>query len=303
MDADKAKQIEVAKTVVAIATKKGGLARDNLPEIVRSTAGGEKGFLQYMEKATAELKGAAYVIISAKGAELLLAAQEVEGVRFLTEKTAQNDPTFAERNDGVRVIVLRHIPLNLDVSKQAHLDFYADFVADGMCKLMAKMAPAMAKAGVIIPEEVEKYENVAYEVKNVETVSTFGKNYAHKSVKDRIYIVVKFFPRADERAAFKPKFIPHAIQIGRRMWKRRMKPRGARVPTWERMETTPGRTRVKAAMAPRPLRMVATRKANGMPSVPWRWHRIWRRDSKQARRSRNSSSAAGAANTARLLYL
>ena len=126
--------IATGNTVYAIATKKGGLARDHLAEVVSKITKNGQVFLTYMDKTEEqeEVKSVARIMASAVTASLLLQAKQDIGVRFLNEEEAKKDPAFAARLEGTTIISLRTTPKGFVVSNKRHLKYLATKLCDGI---------------------------------------------------------------------------------------------------------------------------------------------------------------------------
>ena len=192
---DKGK-IAVGATVYALATKNGGLAKDNIASVIAAAAQGKNTFLTYLEKPAdrEELKGAAMITCSQVTAALLLKYKgESNGVRFIDEATAKADPQFAARLEGITVIVLRTAPKGMVIDNETHLEFLANELCASILSNLPAMTDKMVKDGYLDADKAAVYKDVkTATIKNVETVSTLGKTYTMKSTKNAIYIVAEF---------------------------------------------------------------------------------------------------------------
>ena len=192
-----------------MATKIGGLSKDNIVAVIGDASQGKPTFLTYLEKPTEreEVKAAAMIMCSEVTANMLLKFREGGGVRFMDEATAQADPQFAARIDGITVLVLRTTPKGLVIDNKMHLELTAEKLCDSIIANLPAMADKMVKDGKISADQATMYTGMTATVKNVEAVSTLGRNYAMKATKNAIYIVTEF--KDAKGTALKLPFIPH----------------------------------------------------------------------------------------------
>ena len=180
--------------IVAIGIKHGALARDNLVDVVMRAGEGEFSTIEYLEKPDEHVKGACMIITSQKGATTLTGKGVVEGVHFMTEAAAQNNPAFAVRQEGVMVLRVKKIPKNLNPNSMAQLEFYAVDMCEMIKAAAHKVATRLEKDLFVTSEEIPAYlpDKLTYEVTHCDATCTAGKKWGIRTVKDTFYFVTKW---------------------------------------------------------------------------------------------------------------
>ena len=205
----------IARTIIAIGTRNGALARDTLPEKILKASANAGATLEYLDKDDMQ-KGAVLINISPAGAEALLKLREADGVRYLSEDEAHKDAAFAGRLEGIMVLRVHKVPRGFNPLSMDHLLFYGKDLCEKIKMGSSVMAAKMVRDLKLTQKDADRFEaaKLEFDIENCEATMTAGKQWAAKSIKNCFFFVVRW---TSDGVPVDFKFLPSVLKVVGRM--------------------------------------------------------------------------------------